>query len=385
MEDLSHSSLFVHLSSLEDPRSGENSKYNITEVLFIAVCSVLAGCESWYQMEDFGEAKSDWLSSFLDLKNGTPSHDTFRRVFTLLDFESFQEVFTTWTAEVKRALKIKTPDQICIDGKTLRGSVNKSKALRPLHMVHAWSLEASLNLGQVCTDEKSNEITAIPKLLNMLNIEGCLVSIDAMGCQREIADQIISKGGDFLFAVKGNQAGLQEVTKETFRRHSKNAALPFSKSSYQDSETSHGRRNKRNCTALSLKDDETAHLFVEADWPEVKTLIRIKSDRLVLSSGEKSKEVRYYVSSAILSAEEACAKVRSHWEVENKLHWCLDVAMAEDKDQKWARESAKNFALLRQFALNLLRKFPDKKKRSIKRKKTMAAIDSNYLMQIWLQ
>ena len=158
MEDISNSSLLIHLSSLEDPRSGENSQHNFTEVLFITVCAVLAGCESWYQIEDFAEAKRTWLSSFLTLKNGPPSHDTFRRVFSLLNFEKFQEIFVAWTAEVRKTLGIKSPDQICVDGKTLRGSLNTSKALRALHMVNAWSKNISLNLGQVCVDKKSNEI-----------------------------------------------------------------------------------------------------------------------------------------------------------------------------------------------------------------------------------
>ena len=344
---------------------------------------MLTGCESWYQIEDFAEAKEDWLKSFLTLKNGPPSHDTFRRVFAILNFEKFQHAFTTWTQEVKKNLKLKGQDQICIDGKTLRGSLNKAKSMKTLHMVNAWSKNAELNLGQVCVDQKSNEITAIPKLLEFLNIKGCLVSIDAMGCQRAISEKIVdNKGGDFLFALKGNQEGLLEATQEVFRRSSTRKQQPIQKSLYNEVEESHGRKVTRICRVLTINEDEKIDFFPHLEWPLVRSLIRIKRKSIKISTGQSSTETQYYISSQKASARFFNSSVRSHWEVENKLHWSLDVSMGEDRDQKWYDESGKNFGLLRQFTLNILKSFPDKKKRSIK--KTMAAIDEGYLLRLWL-
>ena len=369
MEKVADSSLFDFLSSLEDPRSGENVQHNITEILFIAVCAVLSGCESWYQVEDYAETKEEWLKSFLELKNGPPSHDTFRRVFCILDFERFQKVFFQWTQEIRKHLNIKAQDQICIDGKTLRGSINKSKSMKALHMVNAWSKNISLNLGQVCVENKSNEITAIPKLLDMLDIKGCLVSIDAMGCQKDIVEKIIDKGADFLLSLKGNQSGLFEATQEVFRRASTRKEQPMSKSTYTEKEESHGRKVKRKCTVLTLDKDKKIDFFPHVDWPSIVSLIQIKNERLKISTNELSKETRFYISSSQSSAKYFSEGVKTHWEVENKLHWSLDVSMGEDQDKKWADESGKNFGLLRQFALSLLKKYSDKKKRGIKRKK----------------
>ena len=386
MENLSKSSiLLTHLLSVEDPRPGRNIRHNFTEILFIAVCAALTGCESWYQIEDFAEAQKKWFRSFLTLKNGTPSHDTFRRVFTLLNFKVFQKAFTSWTQEIKTNLNITEQDQICIDGKVLRGSLCKAKSMKALHMVNAWSKKAGLNLGQVCVDKKSNEITAIPKLLSFLNIKGCLVSIDAMGCQRDIAKEIVDRGGDFLLALKGNQEGLLEATEEVFRRSSTKKEQPVTKNRYSETEKSHGRKVTRVCTVLSLNKDEEIEFFPHLKWPLIESLIRVKRETIKISTGKMTTETQYYISSQKSSAAFFNESVRSHWEVENKLHWSLDVSMGEDRDKKWFAESGKNFGLLRQFALNMLKKFPDKKKRSINRKKTMAAIDTHYLLKLWLQ
>jgi predicted transposase YbfD/YdcC len=379
MEKTARVDLMFHLSNLEDPRSGENSRHKFIEILFICVCAIISGCESWNEIEDYAKAKREWLSSFLELKNGIPSHDTFRRIFCILDFAAFQRTFIQWASDIKRSLKIKGEDQICIDGKTLRGSLNESKAIKAIHMVNAWSTATSMSLGQFPTDEKSNEITAIPQLLDLLNVNGCLVSVDAMGCQTAIAEKVKEKGGNYLFALKENQKGLFEATVELFRRSSTNWSSKPRMSEFVEQElNSHGRDETRICRVLYLEQE--IGFFPHENWPDARALIRIESQRIKLTTGEISTETRYYISDANKSAKEFNGKIRDHWEVENKLHWSLDVAMNEDSDKKWAEQSAKNFSVLRQMALNILKKSSDK--RGIKRKQKMAAMDNNYLLKV---
>jgi predicted transposase YbfD/YdcC len=379
MEKNSRIDLMFHLSQLEDPRSGENTRHKFVEILFISVCAIISGCECWTEFEDYGNAKKEWFKSFLQLKNGIPSHDTFRRVFCVLDFITFQKIFIQWTSEIRKTLKIKS-DQICIDGKTLRGSLNEANAIKAIHMVNAWSTGTSMSLGQIPTEEKSNEITAIPELLELLNVSGCLVSIDAMGCQTAIVEKIRSKGGNFLLALKENQKGLFEATEELFRRSSTNWSSKPRMSEFTEKDSPfHGREELRTCRTIYLNKE--IGFFPHETWPDVKVLIRIESQRIKLSTGEISTETRYYISDAEKkSAREFNQKIRDHWEVENKLHWSLDVAMNEDGDKKWAQESAKNFAVLRQMALNLLKKVDDK--RGIKRRQKMADMDNNYLLKV---
>lgn len=378
MEKMAQARLMIHLSDLEDPRSGDNCRHLFIEIIFIAICAVISGCECWTEIEDYGHAKEDWLKEFISLKGGVPSHDTFRRIFCILDFEKFQKVFMSWAEETKKALGIKQ-DQICIDGKTLRGSLNKSKSIKAIHMVNAWSTAVSMSLGQMPTKEKSNEITAIPKLLDILNLNDCLVSIDAIGCQTAIAKKVIEKNGNYLLAVKENQKSLYDATEELFRRSSTSAKDGLPKSDYTEQEKNvHGRDETRAARVLYL--ERQIGFFPHDDWPSIYSLIRIQSERVKRSTGEISTETRYYISDAKKSAKEFNEKVRSHWEIENKLHWSLDVAMNEDRDKKWADESAKNFSLLRQMALNLLKKEVTKK--SIRRKQKMAAMSNTYLLKV---
>jgi predicted transposase YbfD/YdcC len=311
MPTLPATRLMFHLSTLEDPRAGDNCKHSFIEVVFIGVCAVISGCEHWTEIEDYAEAKREWLKSILSLRGGIPSHDTFRRVFCILDFKKFQTVFVNWTEEVRKSLKIKK-DQICVDGKTLCGSANKSKLIKALHMVNAWSTGASLNLAQVLTEEKSNEITAIPHLLDLLNINDCLISIDAMGCQKEIANQIVAQGGDYLLAVKENQKYLYEAVEELFRRSSTPDKNALPRNDHKQIEQNiHGRDEVRDCRVLYLEKE--VGFFPHDDWPSIFSLIKIQSERTIRSSGEKSAETRYYISSREESAEYFNEKVRAHW------------------------------------------------------------------------
>lgn len=380
MEKTQKHQLFFHLSNLEDPRTGENTRHKFIDILFISVCAIICGCESWTEIEDFALSKNERFASLLELKNGIPSHDTFRRIFCIMDFAKFQKIFIAWTSEVKKKLKIKG-DQICVDGKTLRGSFSEANAIKAIHMVNAWSTGASMSLGQMPTEEKSNEITAIPQLLDLLNIEDCLVSIDAMGCQTEIAKKIKEKGGNFLLALKENQKGLFEATEELFRRSSTNWLSKPRISEFTEKEfNTHGRDEIRVARVIYLENE--IGFFPHETWPEIKSLIRIESEKIKKVTGEISTEVRYYVSDVDKSAKVFNEKIRNHWEVENKLHWSLDVAMREDSDKKWADQSAKNFALLRQMALNLLRKTRDDRDRGIKRKQRMSVMNNDYLLKV---
>ena len=369
--------LLVQLSILEDPRSGENYRHDFLEVMFITVCAVICGCENWTEIEDYAEAKYEWLSQFLELKNGIPSHDTFRRIFCILEFDEFQKFFIKWTSEIRKKLNIKN-DQICIDGKTLRRCF-KSRTSKALHMVSAWSSGTSLSLGQVATEKKSNEITAIPELLKLLEIKGCLVSLDAMGTQRNIADKIIKKDADYLLAVKENQKNLFDATEELFRRSSTSYKKKLKTDNYELSEkNSHGRNEVRKCRVIYLEKE--VGFFPHKDWTDISSIIRIQSERIIKSTGEISSEVRYYISSAKKSAKEFNNSVRNHWGIENKLHWSLDVVLNEDDSRIWAEESGKNFSLLRKMVLNLLKKEPTKK--GIRRKQKIAGLRDDYLLKV---
>ena len=380
MEDHNKISLLIHLSGLEDPRPGENTVHNFLDILFMAVCAVISGCESWIEIEDYALTKKSWFSDLLSFNGKTPSHDTFRRVFCMIDFKEFQRVFSDWTAEVKKTLGIKD-DQICIDGKRLCGSFSKGKAVEALHMVNAWSTEASMCLAQQPTDQKSNEITAIPELLSLLDLKGCLVSIDAIGCQKDIASSIVDQDGFYLLAVKRNQEKLSEAIKTLFTRNpSRSRTHKLQRDIFRIEEDNvHGRKEARNCHVLYV-DEKTPQFFPKEEWRSVTSLIRVTATRSIKATGETSKEQRYYISNAKKSAKEFNRCVRNHWQVENKCHWLLDVAFNEDSDKKWADESAKNFALLRQLALTLLKK--ESSKMSIKRKRRMAAMDNDYLIKV---
>jgi predicted transposase YbfD/YdcC len=284
-ESKSTLALLFHLSKLEDPRTGQNFQHSFVEIVFIAVCAVICGCEHWTKIEDYGLAKESWLRTILTLKEGIPSHDTFRRIFCILRFEEFQKVFFEWTGEIKRKLKIKE-DQICIDGKTLRGSFCKSKSVKALHRVNAWSTATSLSLGQVPTEEKSNEITAIPELLKLIDLKGCLVSIDAMGCQTDIAEKIIQKGGNYLLAVKENQEKLLKATEILFERSATTSQARLPQDDYSREEKNiHGRDERRECRVIYL--EKAVPFFPQDNWPNIHSIIRIQKETLNRSTKKR--------------------------------------------------------------------------------------------------
>lgn len=371
--------LIDFLNAIEDPRIDRTKRHELIDLLVIAICAAICGATNWVEIQDFGLAKFEWFKTFLNLKHGIPSHDTFRRIFILLDHAEFREVFIAW---VKAVTQDKDLKQICIDGKALRRSFDRGKSNSAIHMVNAWSTGMSLSLGSVKVDDKSNEITAMPKLLKVLNVRGHIVSADAMHCQTKTAEQILDAGGDYLLGLKGNQEYLKKRVKELFERKKGPGSRSFKRNSHVTKEKQHGRVEKRSCTVLTKKENKNFEINPLSKWPGLNSVVEITSERTDLKTGKHSEEKRYYISSLETSAEEILAAARGHWEVENKLHWVLDVVFREDDCRSRTGFSAENFSMLRQFALNLIKLEPSN--RSIKRKQKLSGWDEEFLLSVLL-
>ena len=353
-------------SELTDPRVERTKAHMLEDILFIAIASVICGAESWNDMENFGKAKQEWLRTFLRLPGGIPSHDTFNRVFSALNPEELESSFIAWTRSVA---ELTGNEVISIDGKSMRGTcAYGSKSI--VHMVSAWATENHIVLGQLKVDEKSNEITAIPKLLELLVIKGCIVTIDAMGCQKEIVSAIAEKEADYLIAVKGNQGNLQEQIQDSFR------FLPAVSVS-EDTDCGHGRVETRRCSVIN----DLSLIENRAEWKNLRTLIKIETERYDKCRQTIQKESRLYISSLEADADLINKSVRSHWGVENSLHWVLDVAFNEDHSRKRAGNAAQNFSLINRIALNLL-KNEKSAKVGVKGKRLKAGWDNKYLLKI---
>ncbi len=356
-------------SELHDPRQSAKISYPLFDILFLTVCAVIGGCEGWEDIEDFGQAHSRWFQDKGLFPNGLPVHDTIARVMSSLAPEQFQACFLKWMQAVNSRAK---GELIAIDGKVLRSSYNRDDRQSTIHMVSAFASANGMVLGQVKTDAKSNEITAIPELLALLDMTGCLISIDAMGCQTEIAAQIVDKGGDYLLAVKGNQ--------ETLHRAVREALAPLAREGSHQAriEQSRGRTELREYHVIQA--GEMVKQF--PTWKGLNTLgvaIGYRRD----SKGKESLEYRYYISSAALTEEQFAKAVRGHWGIENQLHWVLDVTMKEDACPIYRGEAAQILATVRHMALNMLRAEKGKTA-SIRRKQKIAAMNSDYLEQVIL-
>jgi predicted transposase YbfD/YdcC len=367
------SSLAHHFAELTDPRIDRSRLHELLDIVAIAICAVVAGADTWDDIEDFGKAKHDWLKTFLDLPNGIPSHDTFRRLFERLDPDEFQRCFLGWIEALHEATERQV---IAIDGKTLRRSFDRAKGKSALHLVHAWASANHLLLGQVAVDEKSNEITAIPKLLKMLEIAGAIVTIDAMGCQKEIARTIRGRQADYLLALKGNHEHLFEQVvafwQEAYRRGFKGyEAMTY----HRQWNEGHGRFEARRCWATS----DLSWLAGREEWEGLRSVVFVESERFV---GESlAVEERYYLSSLPADARLLNEAARSHWAVENSLHWVLDVTFHEDSSRIKKGNAPENFGLLRRLALCLLKR-ESSSKRSIRGKRLRASWDDGYLLQV---
>lgn len=341
-------SLISHFEQVKDPRN-LGAGHLLIDIIIVAVCAVICGANTWVEVEAFGLAKEDFLRKILKLPNGIPSHDTFGRVFGLIDAEQFQSAFLSWVQAISEAT---AGEVIAIDGKRLRRSHHKYLGKAPIHMVSAWASSNRLVLGQVKTDEKSNEITAIPKLLEMLLLDGCIVTIDAMGCQTEIARCIVEAKADYVLGLKGNQGRLHQDVQDLLAYAQEidfeNVAHDF----HQTVEKDHGRLEVRRYWTVS-EADFMAYLDPKHKWLGLRSIGKVECQRTI--AGKTSCEVRYFISSLAGDALQFAKAVRSHWEIENKVHWALDVSFREDDCRVRSGQAAENFALVRHLALNLLR------------------------------
>lgn len=353
-------------AGLSDPRVDRTKDHLLLDIIFITITAVLCGADSWYDIEAYGKAKCEWLKKFLKLPNGIPTHDTFNRVFAALDPDELGKCFLSWTQSVSRVTK---GEVISIDGKTLRGSRDKSnKSI--VHMVSAWAGTNNIVLGQQKVDGKSNEITAIPALLEVLVLKGCIVTIDAMGCQKNIAAAIIDKEADYILALKGNQGELQEQVKESFRFMNSNGMN-------EETDLGHGRVEKRVCSVIN----DLSMIEQKAQWKGLRSIIKIEAERYIKSTGETESETRYYISSLQGDAQVLNQSIRHHWKIENSLHWILDVAFKEDQSRKREGYAAQNFSVITRIALNLL-KAETTTKQGIKGKRLKAGWDNEYLERV---
>jgi predicted transposase YbfD/YdcC len=356
-------------ATLKDPHRAHRRLHLLQDVLVIALCAVIAGAQNWQEVVTFGRKRIDWLRRFLELPNGIPSHDTFERVFDRLHPQAFQACFRDWVRAVSAALKI---PHVAIDGKTLRGS--GSADLGPLHLVSAWATAQRLSLGQVAVAEKSNEITAIPKLLELLDLQGALVTIDAMGCQKAIAAKVVAGGGDYILTVKDNQPHLLADIQACFERAIDRDFAGFEHDTYETRERGHGREEYRCYTVLHTTEGIRGH----EDWAGLTTIGICFSERTV--AGQTTAEARYFIGSKKAGAKYYGSGLRNHWGIENSLHWQLDVTFDEDGNRVKRRNAAENLGLLRRLTLSLLQAHPAKL--SIANKRFAAALDPSFLEEV---
>jgi predicted transposase YbfD/YdcC len=362
-------SIVRHFQGLRDPRRRHGQRHRLLDVIVIALCAVIAGSNTWQEVETFAQRRRDWLARFLELPNGVPSHDTFERVFDRLDPLALQRCLLSWLTALAGELGI---GHVAIDGKTARRSGSPARGIKALHLVSAWATEHSLTLGQVATEEKSNEITAIPQLLELLDLEGALVTIDAMGCQKAIAAKIVEAGGDYVLTVKDNQEHLREDVVDCLC-----AALDDEDAkvdTYEYQEKGHGPIEKRWIAVLS----DPEGIRGQELWAKLKVIGWYSLERTV--AGKTSEEMRFFIGSRYMDAKQYGDAFRGHWQIENAQHWSLDVSFREDDSRIQKRNGGINFALLRKIALSLLKRHPCED--SINRKRYAAALDTSFLEEI---
>ncbi len=374
-ETASLSGIAKYFESLPDPRHTRNRRHLLLDVIVIAVCGMIVGCKGPTSIERWAKAKEDWLRELLRLAHGIPSRDCIRRVLSALKPEAFQKCFQEWIAACLLDDANGSHRTIAIDGKTIRRSHDKSAGLGPLHIVSAWAGEQGIALGQLATEEKSNEITAIPELIDQIDLTGAVVTIDAMGCQKAIAQKIVDGGGDYVLTAKENQPKLYQAIQTFFDEQTED---DFEHAHYRRHETrekGHGRRDERYYYLAKLPGE----FPLKKQWPGIQAIgmvIRMTEN----SDGTERAEVRYFIASRYLSGQRFARSVRGHWGIENSLHWVLDVTFDEDQSRARQRHLADNLSWLRRFAISLLKQHPSK--HSIKGKSEIAGWSNDFLLQV---
>lgn len=365
--------VFTPFEDLADPRIERTRVHDLFELVVVALCGTIAGADTWADIERFGKDRLVWLRTFLRLEGGVPSHDTFGRVFALLDPAELVACIQRWLEDLGREVG----KHIAIDGKTLRGSGDKAAGRNPLHLVSAWASEARLTLGQVAVDSKSNEITAIPLLLELLDLKGATVTIDAMGCQKEIAAKIISAGGDYVLALKGNHEHLHEAVDKAFTTALEADVRPSGMSRHVTTETNRGRLERREYTVLPAPPS----LPGMADWKGLATLVMVL--RITRIDGQEKGEVSYFLSSLPPKVKALAKFIRQHWSIESRLHWVLDVTFSEDASRIRKQHAPQTSAMLRRLAVSIL-SADTSIKDTIRGKRYRACLNTNTLERILL-
>lgn len=367
-------SILDFFTDLPDPRSHINRKHRLGDLIVISVLAVIAGADGPKAIGIWADAHEDWLRRYLELPHGVPSHDTIGRLLATLEPDAFQRCFANWIESLRAAGGDERSEIVAIDGKALRRSHDRRHGLGPLFLVSAWAVRGGISLGQLATDEKSNEITAIPELLERIDVRKAIVTIDAAGCQREIAAKIVGARGDYVLALKGNQGSLYEAVVDYVITHLENDFADLDARKHEEVVKGHGRVDTLTYYQLPVP----ASLPGKSRWKGLKTLgVAI---RLSEENGRETSDVRYYISSLRPGVKRFAAAVRGHWAIENTLHWCLDVTFREDDSRLRNRKAADNLAWLRRFAVGLLKRQPDKE--SVAMRRRLAGWNVDYLMQV---
>jgi predicted transposase YbfD/YdcC len=378
MQAKEQSPLVTALAAVPDPRRQcKNLRHPLVDVLVVGFCGVLCGCEDFVELETFGRKKADFFRRFLELPEGIPSHDTFRRVFQAVCPQALQRCLIRWLQGIRQAAAPAAGDVVAIDGKALRRTFDRAKGLGALHLVSAWATANGLTLGQVAVDAKSNEVTAIPRLIELLDLKGCVVTIDAAGCQKDIAAQIVAKGADYVLALKENQPTLYEQVSDYFLEQLEKEGPDRKVRHHREVEEGHGRTETREAFVAPA----TKAMAASGAWPGLAAVVLVIRHSVDHATGKASDEARYFISSLPAKVRRLARAVRQHWGIENGLHWVLDVAFNEDRMRQRDRNGIENLALLNRLAVSVLRQ-EKTIKAGVKCKRKAAGWDDNYLLHL---